>query len=312
MSTHTPEIEPPAAAQNVYAEGCAWIEGAYLPVADARIPITDTGFTRSDCTYDVVATWKGRFFRLGDHMARFEKSWRALGLDPRLAPADMRCILHACVRRTQLRDAYVEMILTRGVPPAGVRDPRLFENRFYAFAIPYVWIVQPDDQLVGSHLVVARGVTRIDPRAVDPAVKNFHWGDMTRGLYEAYAREAASAVLLNAAGEVTEGPGFNLFALNDGVLWTPESGVLQGITRMTVLELAQRDGLPTRVTMFGPEILYGAEEIFMTSTAGGVMPVTILDGKPVGDGKPGETAMRLRHLYWAAHEDDAFSEAVDY
>ncbi|MCZ6665573.1 MAG: aminotransferase class IV [Gammaproteobacteria bacterium] len=311
MSTRATNIENSTESENIYAEGCAWIEGEYLPIAEARIPITDTGFTRSDCTYDVVATWKKRFFRLEDHLARFERSWQAMHLRPPLSLAEMRKILHECVRRSRLEDAYVEMILTRGVPPAGVRDPRQFQNRFYAFAIPYVWIVQPADQLVGTHLIVAREVTRIEPSSVDPAVKNFHWGDMTRGLYEAYEREAATVVLLNAAGEVTEGPGFNIFVLKDSVLWTPASGVLEGITRKTVLELAAQDGIETRVTMFDPAVLYDADEIFLTSTAGGVMPVTSLDGKPVADGKPGETSIRLRQLYWAAHEDEAFTEAID-
>jgi branched-chain amino acid aminotransferase len=312
MSSSANQVESAAPTANPYAEGCAWIDGQYVPIAEARIPITDTGFTRSDCTYDVVATWQGRFFRLADHLARFERNWQAMRLNPALSRADMRAILFECVRRTQLRDTYVEMIVTRGVPPAGVRDPRQFENRFYAFAIPYVWIVGPDDQIKGTHIVVARTTTRIDPQSVDPSVKNFHWGDMTKGLFEAYEREATTVVLLNAAGELTEGPGFNVFALHGGALWTPESGVLQGITRKTVLELAAREGIETRVTMFGRDVLDQADEIFMTSTAGGVMPVTSLDGKPVGDGKPGETTLRLRQLYWDAHEDDAYTEAIDY
>ncbi len=312
MSGHAHRIETGSAVANPYAEGCAWVHGEYVPIAEARIPITDTGFTRSDCTYDVVATWNGRFFRLSDHLDRFERSWRALRLNPVLSRTDMRAILFECVRRTQLRDAYVEMIVTRGVPPAGVRDPRQFENRFYAFAIPYIWIVEPDDQIQGTHVVIAQTATRIDPRAVDPSVKNFHWGDMTKGLFEAYEREATTVVLLNAAGELTEGPGFNLFALHQGALWTPESGVLQGITRRTVLELAAQDGIDTRVRMFGRAVLDRADEIFMTSTAGGVMPVTTLDGQPVGDGKPGKVSLRLRQLYWEAHKDDAYTEAIDY
>ena len=312
MSAYAKQFETGSHAANPFAEGCAWLDGEYVPIADARIPITDTGFTRSDCTYDVVATWNGRFFRLADHLDRFERSCAAIRLDPALSRAELTAILFACVRRTQLRDAYVEMIVTRGVPPPGVRDLRQFENRFYAFAIPYVWIVKPDDQIKGTHVVIAQTTTRIDPQAVDPSVKNFHWGDMTKGIFEAYERDATTVVLLNAAGELTEGPGFNIFALHAGRLWTPETGVLQGITRKTILELAAQDGIETHVTMFGREVLDQAEEILMTSTAGGVMPVTTLDGKPVGDGKPGETALRLWQLYWDAHEDDAYTEAIDY
>jgi branched-chain amino acid aminotransferase len=310
MATSTPRVVRQANA--TFDAGCAWIDGEYLPIAEARIPITDTGFTRSDCTYDVVAVWEGRFFRLDDHLDRFEHSYSALRLKPPLSRAEMREVLFECVRRTGLHSAYVEMIATRGVPPAGERDPRRFVNRWYAFAIPYVWIVKPDDQLAGVHLVVAREVRRIDPGSIDPRVKNFHWGDLVRGLFEAYSRGGTTVVLLNAAGEVTEGPGFNVFAVADGALWTPQAGVLEGITRRTILELAAARGLVARVVPFGVEVLARAEEIFMTSTAGGVMPVTLLDGKRVGDGKPGPVTLALREAYWAAHSDPRYAQAIEY
>jgi branched-chain amino acid aminotransferase len=302
----------PSQANAAFAAGCAWIDGEYLPIADARIPITDTGFTRSDCTYDVVAVWEGRFFRLDDHLDRFEHSCSALRLRPPLTRTAMREVLFECVRRTGLRSAYVEMIATRGVPPAGERDPRRFVNRWYALAIPYVWIVKPDDQLAGAHLVVAHDVRRIDPSSVDPRVKNFHWGDLVRGLFEAYTRGGTTVVLLNVAGEVTEGPGFNVFAFADGALWTPQAGVLEGITRRTILELAAARGLVTRVVPFGAEVLARAEEMFLTSTAGGVMPVTLLDGKRVGDGRPGPVTLALREAYWAAHVDPRYAQAIEY
>ncbi|MEQ8232428.1 MAG: aminotransferase class IV [Gammaproteobacteria bacterium] len=298
-------------ADSAYAGGCAWIDGELVPIAEARIPILDTGFTRSDCTYDVVAVWGGRFFRLDDHLDRFERSWRRGRFSPPLERAAMRRVLHDCVRSSGLAEAYVEMIVTRGVPVAGERDPRRFANRFYAFAIPYVWIVQPAQQEAGIALVIARDTVRIDPRAVDPTVKNFHWGDLVAGLFEAYDREAQNVVLLNAAGEVTEGPGFNLFAVCDGVLWTPAAGVLEGITRRTVLELAQRAGIATRISMFGTDRLQAADELFITSTAGGVMPVTRLDGRPVGDGRPGAITRALRAAYWDAHSDPAWTCAVE-
>ena len=310
MTSSAHELEQPAAADPAFAAGCAHIDGQFVPIDQARIPITDTGFTRSDCTYDVVATWAGSFFRLDAHLARFERSWQTLRLNPPLDRAAMGEVLIECVRRSGLKDAYVEMIVTRGSPPPGERDPRNFKNRFYAFAVPYVWLVKPDDQLRGTHLAIARDVVRIDPHSVDPTVKNFHWADLTRGLFEAFEREANTVVLLNAAGEVTEGPGFNLFVLSQGRLWTPSSGVLHGITRDTVIELAAREGITTEVTMFGAERLREAEEIFITSTAGGVMPVTRLDGQTIGDGRPGETTLALRQAYWDAHSDPRWATPV--
>ncbi len=294
-----------------YAAGCAWVDGDYLPIAEARIPLLDMGFSRSDCTYDVVGVWQGAFFRLDDHLDRFERSCACLQLTP--PPRHLvRESVFECVRRSGLQDAYVEVIATRGVPHAGQRDPRRVENRFYAYAIPYVWIANPEQQAAGIRLVVAGSVERISARAVDPTVKNFHWGDLVRAQFEAYDRDADTVVLLDHEGHVTEGPGFNLFAYTRGTLLTPADGILQGITRRTVLELAEREKLPTRVTRFGPEVLGEADEIFLTSTAGGVMPVVALDGRPVGEGRPGALTERLRALYWDAHRSGSWVERVAY
>jgi branched-chain amino acid aminotransferase len=119
-------------------------------------------------------------------------------------------------------------------------------------------------------------------------------------------------LLLDAEGNVTEGPGFNVFAFLNKTLFTPAGGVLEGITRRTVLELAEENGIQARLDMFGPHVLERAEEIFISSTAGGVMPVTALDGIPVGNGKPGPITGLLRERYWKAHEEDRWTTPVDY
>jgi branched-chain amino acid aminotransferase len=294
-----------------FSSGCAFVDGAYVPIGEARIPLLDMGFSRSDCTYDVVAVWEGGFFRLDEHLDRFARSCDCLQLS---APGreEIRDIVFGCVRRSGLREAYVEIIATRGVPRAGQRDPRLITNRFYAYAIPYVWIANPAQQERGLNLVVARAVERISPRAVDPTVKNFHWGDLVRGVFEAYERDADTVVLLDHEGHVTEGPGFNLFAYCRGTLLTPAEGVLHGITRQTVLDLAARERLPCRVLRFDESLLRDADEIFLTSTAGGVMPVVRLDGEPVGDGTPGPLTSQLRALYWDAHRAGPWVTRVDY
>jgi branched-chain amino acid aminotransferase len=222
---------------NRFADGCAWIEGQYVPIADARIPILDTGFTRSDCTYDVAAVWKGRFFRLDDHIDRLLSGCARIRLTPPAGREEIRSIMIETVRRSEIRDAYVEAVITRGVPGPGERDPRGWASRLYAYAIPYVWIVRPELQDDGSvNVIIARNTRRIPAGSVDPTVKNFHWGDMVRGLYEAYDRGGSLVVLPDADGFVTEGPGFNVFAVTGGELYTPARGVLLGITRRTVLE----------------------------------------------------------------------------
>ena len=144
--------------ENPFSDGCAYIEGGYFPIAKARIPIMDSGFTRSDVTYDVVAVWNGKFFRLQDHFNRFERGWKRLRMNPELSIVQMHEILFECVRRSGLRNAYVEMIVSRGIDEEGSRDPRRFRNRFYVYAIPYVWIAKPEKQETGIHLIVAENI----------------------------------------------------------------------------------------------------------------------------------------------------------
>jgi branched-chain amino acid aminotransferase len=284
-----------------FGEGAAFIDGETVPISQARIPITDTGFTRSDLTYDVVSVWDGAFFRLEDHLSRFERNCERLRLTLPYDRDELRQLLIDLIQLSGLREAYVEVICTRGPSVGGSRDPRTFVNRFYAFAIPYVWILRPEDADVGMHAVIAQTVRRIPRNSVDPTIKNFHWGDLTRGLYEAYDRGANQALLLDESGDLTEGPGYNVFALVEGRLVTPDSGVLEGITRQTVLELARAEGIDVSESAISGSDLRSATELFATSTAGGVMPITLLDGEPVGDGAVGAVTSLLRERYWAAH-----------
>ena len=295
-----------------FAAGAAYIDGETVPVGEARIPITDLGFSRSDVTYDVVAVWGGAFFRLDDHLQRFERNCGRLRMTLPVDRDGMKAILHELVRRCGIRQSYVDVICTRGVSRTGSRDPRTFENRFYAYAIPYVWILRQDDPGAGMDAVIAKTVRRIPTDSVDPTVKNFHWGDLTRGQFEAYDRGGSHPVLLDYNGNVTEGSGYNVFAMVGDRLLTPESGTLEGITRRTVLELATAEGIKAEPATISEEAFRGASELFATSTAGGVMPITSLDGRPVGSGRPGPVTTLLRNRYWQAHEDPRYITPVDY
>ena len=296
---------------NSFSNGAAFIDGEYLPISEARIPITDWGFLRSDATYDVVAVWGGGFFRLRDHLDRFFRSVGELNMEAPFGSEKITSILKECVSLSKLREAYVEMILTRGIPPPGSRDPRDCTNRFYALAIPYVWIADEDKQELGLHMSVGT-VPQISAKSIDPTVKNFHWGDMVKGIFEAYDRGAETVVLTDGNGNITEGPGFNLFASIGGRLVTPASGVLLGITRMTVIELAESLNVKVEVGTLTEQELRSADEVFVSSTAGGVMSVSRLDGKPIGDGSPGPLTQRLRQMYWDAHDDDRYVTWIDY
>jgi branched-chain amino acid aminotransferase len=132
------------------------------------------------------------------------------------------------------------------------------------------------------------------------------------GLYEAYDRGGETVILTDSEDNVVEGPGFNVFAVKDGKISTPFRGVLEGITRRTVVELAAGHGIPLEARGVPAGEVREADEVFVTSTAGGIMPVTKVDGEPVGDGTPGPVTLRLRDAYWELHRDPRFVTPVRY
>ncbi len=294
-----------------FSAGAAFIDGAYAPIGDARISVLDWGFVKSDSTYDVVHVWKGSFFRLEDHLDRFERSVAGLRMSLPHSRAEIAGILTECVRLSGLREAYVQMLCTRGVPPPGTRDPRDCTNRFVGFAIPFVWIADAEQRARGLHLIVS-SVPRIAPESVDPTIKNYHWGDFVRGLFDAYDRGGETTVLVDHQGNLTEGPGFNVFAVRGGKLFTPARGVLPGITRRTVIELCEEIGAEVEVGALAADALRDADEVFISSTAGGVMPVTRIDGRALGDGEPGPLTTRIHDLYWSKKEAGWHATPIDY
>ena len=295
-----------------WSAGAAYIDGRYMPIAEAAIPITDWGYRRSDVTYDVVGVWSGAFFRLDDHVARFRRSMQALRLEPPEDNAAIRAVLTDCVRRAGLREAYVAMDCLRGTPRPGLpRIPANCRNYLAAFAIPWVWVMSPEMQARGAHLIVAT-TPRIADDSVDPRVKNFHWGDLTRGLFEAQDRGADNCVLLDRDGFVTEGPGFNVFTVTDGAVATPDRGALEGITQRSVMELCAELGIPLAVRPVPAAELREADEIFLATTAGGIMPASRIDGRIMGNDRPGPISARLRETFWAKRAAGWHATPIDY
>ncbi|MGL4575675.1 MAG: aminotransferase class IV, partial [Burkholderiaceae bacterium] len=275
----------------------------------------DWGFLRSDATYDVVTVWDGAFFRLDAHLDRFFASCAKFRLEPGKSREEVTQILAQCVRLSALKAAYVEMICTRGQPPWGSRDPRQAINQFYAFAVPYVWIANEAQRARGLHVQVS-DVQRIAPASVDPTAKNYHWNDLTMGLLGALDAGADTVLLTDAAGNVVEGPGFNVFVVKDGAIATPKEGVLEGITRRTVIEMAQALKIPIQTRAVHASELRSADEAFLSTSGGGVLPVTRVDGAAVGgkigSGAPGAITQQLVHTYWAWHKEPKYSTFVDY
>ena len=293
------------------SQGAAFINDQYLPVAEASVPVLDWGFLHSDATYDVAHVWQGRFFRIDDYLDRFQRSMKSLRMSVPYSREQIREVMFELVRRSGLRDAYVEIICTRGLPAPGSRDPRSCSNRFMAFAIPFVWIADEKLRAQGLNLLVSKH-QRIPPESLDPRIKNYHWLDMVMGLFEAYDAGADSALLVDAAGNLVEGPGFNVFALCEERVITPARGVLEGVTRATVLELLAAENVPVSTELLPAVVARTADEVFITSTAGGVMPVTRISGHRIGDGMPGALTTRLNLAYWKLHDDPDYTTAINY
>jgi len=298
-------------ATGEFEGGSVFIEGDWKPLSEAKVSLFDWGFTRSDATYDVASVWKGAFFRLDDHLGRFFASLAKMRMSIPYDRAQVRAILHGCVKAAGLRDAYVAMVCTRGVPPRGARDPRLATNRFYAYALPFVWIAPPEKQAQGIDLHVSRRI-RIAPGSVDPTIKNYHWIDLVQSMFDAYDRGADTSCVVDAQGHVAEGPGFNVFIVKDGVVRTPDRGVLEGISRKTVIELCGALGIALRVEPIPSADLASADEVFISSTGGGVLPIAKVDGKPLGAAFPGPLTRRLQDAYWALHDDPRYRDPVEY
>lgn len=302
----SPEVENP------YAAGAAYLDGRYMPIGQAAIPITDWGYRRSDVTYDVVGVWEGNFFRLDDHIARFRASMRKLRLEPAETDDDIRAILNRCVALSQLRRAYVAMDCLRGRPPPGQPyHPAYARNYIAIFAIPWVWVMSPDVQDRGAHLAIA-DTRRIPPESVDPTAKNFHWADFTSGQFEALDRHAEFCLLLDTDGHVTEGAGYNVFMVIDGTVVTPDSGVLEGVTRRSVLELCDELGIPREVRRVTAKEARDADEIFLSTTAGGVMPASRIDGRIMNNDSPGPISAKIKDTFWAKRAAGWHATPVDY
>jgi branched-chain amino acid aminotransferase len=281
-----------------FSRALAFVEGRIVKLAEARVSVRDLGLMYADMTYDVVHSWRGGFFRLEDHLDRFMASCAGLRLDPGHDREGIRRILGELLRRSGLEDTLVYFACTRGVAVPGTRDPTRSTNGFFATVTPLILRGQPDEMRRGLHATLATGIARIPAAAVNPAWKNSHWGDFVRATFAAKDSGHDVPILLSTDGAVAEAPGFNVVALVDGTLVSPDRGVLEGISCRTMLEIARDLGLPARYGRLMPEELLAAEEVFLTATSCGLFPVTRIDGRQVGAGVPGPVTTRLLNTYY--------------
>jgi branched-chain amino acid aminotransferase len=280
------------------AESIAFIDNQFVPIQEAKISIMEPTFTKSDVVYDTLSSWQGYIFRLDDHLRRFEASYRAMQLNPPYSFDEIRRIVAEMIKRSEMADTCVTLMATRGpFIDLADRDIRKCKNGLMAVCVPYYWVLGKDKQTTGVNMVITDN-QRVSAEAIDARVKNFNWMDLTRALLEAYEKGGDSAMLCTPDGFLSEGPGFNIWLAKDGKLFTPKGNLLEGVTRRSVFELAEEMGAKPVEKPLTPDDLRTADEAFTSTTAGGITPVTQIDGKTLGNGAPGILTTRLMEEYW--------------
>jgi branched-chain amino acid aminotransferase len=287
--------------------GLTYLNGEFVPADRATLPLMDAGFWLGINVFDVLSARRGCIFKLDAHVARFYRSLHATRLAiPFTREAFGRLIVET-VRRSGLEDSYIQVIATRGMredAPISEWKPTVIVN-----AMPYFEIVSPDVAARGLRVRIS-AVRNVPIQSVDAKIKTFNRLHSYLARLDALDAGADDAVMLDLDGYVTEGRGANVFIARDGRLYTPPEGLLEGITRETVFELAAEAGLPAAEERLTPYDLYNADEVFYATTAGGIMPIVEVDKRTIGDGVPGRIALRLRDAYWAAHVADPHATPV--
>ncbi|PYP99199.1 MAG: aminotransferase [Acidobacteria bacterium] len=260
----------------------ASVNGNVVPAGEARVSVLDNGFTFGDAVYETLRTYAGRPFHLDRHLERLRASADRLGFAPPFGDDVFARRLDELLARAGNDESYIRNILSRAL----VMVVKPFEpppERDYVEGIP----------------VVIASVRRNHPRALDPAIKSNNLLNNILAVREGQSRGATETILLNDGGEVAEGASSNVFVVKGGRVSTPPlaAGILSGITRRLVLDLCRDAGIPAGEETLRVADLLAADEVFITSTTKEAAPVTRIDGKPVGSGKPGPVHRRILQAY---------------
>ena len=296
-------------------EAVAYCNGEWKPRSRVSIDLGDRGFYLGDAVFDLFRTFDGRPFRIHDHVDRFFRSLNYVRLDPRVGYEEMVALGEECVARNEplrqgIGDWSVWFGVTRGLAGWRTLDA---EPTFIVHAAQVPFDSFADQYAAGASAVITRSRNHTH-QSLEPKLK--HTSRMHLNLADLEARDVdarAWPILLDAEGDVAEGSGSNLFVVCDGVLRTPgEASVLQGVTRKVVFELAADLGIPVLVEAIQPYDIYTADEVFFTSTPFCVLPVTQVDRRQIGGGRPGPVATRLLAAFSEVVGIDVVDQALRF
>ncbi len=277
-----------------------YIDGEFLPYADAKISVFDHGLLYGDGVFEGIRCYNGYVFKLDEHLERLYDSAKSLMLQVPIPIETLKQDVLETLRQNQLREGYIRLIVTRGIGDLGL-DPEKCPN-------PSVIIIADKISLYPQHYydngleIVTVSVRRNYPEAINPRVKSLNYLNNILAKIEAKQSGAVEALMLNNNGYVVECSGDNIFLVKNEVIITPPPhiGILEGVTRNSVITLAQEAGFQVDERVFTRHDIYIADECFLTGTAAEVIPVVKLDQRVIGTGEPGKVTQKLiaafRHL----------------
>jgi branched-chain amino acid aminotransferase len=291
------------------AEPILYVNGEFCRRSEAKISVFDHVILYGDGVYDTMCAYNRKIFKLDEHIDRLYESAHAIKLVVPHGKDDIRKIILETVRRNEAHDVYIKIVVTRGVGAQPLLSPYYCTPGVIVFAVPYMSQAGAfgDD---GIKMIVS-SMRRIPNECMSTKVKSCNYLNHVLMRMEANEAGADDAIELDLEGYVCEAPGYNVFVAKRGALLTPLDNILMGITRDTVLELANDAGLPARASRLQVFDLYNADEVFLSSTAGGIVPVVQLDGRMIGNGKPGPITTQIRDGYHSLLDSGGKSTPVE-
>ena len=270
-----------------------YIDGEFLPKAEAKVSVFDHGLLYGDGVFEGIRSYNGRVFKLDEHLERLYDSAKSIMLQIPISIETMKETVLETLRRNHLTEAYIRLIITRGVGDLGLDPDKCPKPSIIIIADKIV--LYPQKFYEDGLEIVTVSVRRNYAEAINPRIKSLNYLNNILAKIEGKQAGAEEVLMLNAEGYVVECSGDNIFWIKNETLVTPpvHMGILEGVTRNSVIELARDAGMQVEERVFTRHDLYIADECFLTGTAAEVIPVVKIDRRTIGDGQPGKITQRL-------------------
>ncbi len=270
-----------------------YLNGEYVKEEEAKVSVFDHGLLYGDGIFEGIRAYHNRVFKLDQHIDRLYENAHSIMLDLWLSKEEMKEVVLETLRKNNLRDAYIRLVVTRGYGDLGLDPAKCPKATIFCIAAKIQLYPQ---ELYDNGLVVNTVATRRNSNeATNPRFKSLNYLNNIMAKIESKLTGTIEAIMLNNEGHVAEATGDNIFIIKNGVLITPPTyaGVLEGVTRNSVMEIAKDRGMEVKETLFSRHDVYSADECFLTGTAAEVISVIKVDGRVIGSGKPGAITKEL-------------------